>query len=401
MKILTGSWYPYIKNEVNDKMDKVKTFRIFQVLKSGANPFAKNNQTWRRNLYEPLVRLGQDVFLFSLDKMISLHGKNNTSSLSEKLLNTFKKEHKKKPFELFFSYLRDGMVEPSVIDEIRKTGIPTCNFSCNNIHQFYVVKEISPHFDYNLHAEKDAREKFLKIGANPLWWPMASNPDYFKPMNIKRDIDVSFVGANYSLRYQYIRHLLDNGVDVQVFGPAWIWGTPTRLHSSLPKRVKLLLEAAFLPSFEKRIQASAYLADFDSRRSVKINYPDNIHPPCSDEDMIALYSRSHISLGFLEVFDDHTSRHRLVKQHIHLREFDAPMCRALYCTGYMDELAEMFEPDKEMLTYRNQHELLDKVRYYLKHPDKAEKIRQAGYERALRDHTYHKRFQDLFKMIFK
>jgi hypothetical protein len=78
------------------------------------------------------------------------------------------------------------MVDLSVIDEIRKTGVPACNFSCNNAHQFYLVKELSPHFDCNLHSEKDDREKFLAIGASPLWWPMVSNPKYFRLYELPR-----------------------------------------------------------------------------------------------------------------------------------------------------------------------------------------------------------------------
>ena len=68
-------------------------------------------------------------------------------------------------------------------------------------------------------------------------------------------------------------------------------------------------------------------------------------------------------------------------------------------TGYMDELAEHFEPDKEIITYRNMFELADKARYYLSHPNQAEKVRQAGYERALKDHTYQARFRNLFKQL--
>ena len=75
------------------------------------------------------------------------------------------------------------------------------------------------------------------------------------------------------------------------------------------------------------------------------------------------------------------------------------MSGALNCTGYMDELAEMFEPDKEVLVYRNQHELLDKMRFYLAHPEQAEVIRQAGRKRALAEHTYHERFRKLFKIL--
>jgi spore maturation protein CgeB len=75
------------------------------------------------------------------------------------------------------------------------------------------------------------------------------------------------------------------------------------------------------------------------------------------------------------------------------------MSGALYCTGYMDELTEFFEPGEELITYRSRHELLDKVQYYLSHPEQAEKIRKAGYMRALRNHTYHRRFNTLFSEL--
>jgi len=54
-----------------------------------------------------------------------------------------------------------------------------------------------------------------------------------------------------------------------------------------------------------------------------------------------------------------------------------------------------------VITYRDNYELLEKVRYYLKNQNQQEIIREAGYQRALREHTYQKRFQDLFHMIFK
>ena len=123
-----------------------------------------------------------------------------------------------------------------------------------------------------------------------------------------------------------------------------------------------------------------------------------MHAPVSDEELISLYSRSHISLGFLEVYDNHDSSKPLI-QHLHLREFEAPMSGALYCTGYTDELAEMFEPDKEVIIYRSQHELLDKVKFYLHHKDQAARVREAGRKRALEEHTYHRRYEQLFTII--
>jgi spore maturation protein CgeB len=371
--------------------------RIFQAIHIATNPSVPGSRTWYRNLYEPLVELGHEVVSFSTEEGRSAAQRRDAAAraaFSQKLLDAFHREHAQKPFDLFFAYLTDAMIEPGAIEEIRKTGVLTCNFSCNNAHQFYLVEGLSPHFDYNLHSEKDAREKFLSIGANPLWWPMASNPRYFKPVDVPRTITVSFVGANYALRARYIAHLLENNVDAHAYGPGWVWGTSSRWRS-IAKRYKYLLLALVTRSPQTQSAASAQLADHDFRRTLGVRFPANMHSPVSDEELIALYSRSHISLGFLEVYDRHDPS-RPVTQHLHLREFEAPMSGALYCTGYTDELAEMFEPDKEVIIYRNQHELLDKVRYYLTYPQVAEKVRQAGRARALQDHTYQHRFQQLF-----
>ena len=108
----------------------------------------------------------------------------NFTKLIEIKFNT---ENKKKRIDLFFSYLMDGMIDPYLIQYIKDCGVITFNFSCNNIHQFKLVKNISQYFDFNLYAEKNAKEKFDQISANSIWWPMASNPNYFKPFDIKRN----------------------------------------------------------------------------------------------------------------------------------------------------------------------------------------------------------------------
>ncbi len=372
--------------------------RIFLVIESSTNTVIPGNKTWYLNFYESLVEMGHEVIYFPANEGRLAMNKKDASlrtNFSRKLLDTFLKEHAKVPFSLFFAYLMDGMVDLYVIDEIRNCGVPTCNFSCNNIHQFHLVKQISSHFDYNLHSEKDAREKFLKIGANPFWWPMASNPTYFKPVNVARTLQASFVGANYSRRYWYINHLLENNIDVHAFGPGWTYkGKPE--WRTFMKRNLLIWNTFFALDLQQQNSASAKLSDFDSKRALSFHFPHNMHLPVSDSEQIELYSRSQISLGFLEVYENHDPS-KPILQHLHLREFEAPMSGALYFTGFTDELAEMFEPDKEVVVYRNQYELLDKAKYFLGHPDQGEKIRQAGRKRALAEHTYQIRFKQLFK----
>jgi spore maturation protein CgeB len=370
--------------------------RIFQVLENTANGEIAGNQTWYRNLHEPLLDLGHDVVLVSAKEGRLARQRNDAAQrarFSQELLQAFRREHEQKPFDLFFAYLMEGMIDTGVIDEIRKTGVPTCNFSCNNAHQFELVAGLCPHFDFMLHSERDVRPKFVAMGGNPIWWPMASNPNYFRPYELPRTVPVSFVGACYGLRPRYVSHLLENGVPLHVYGPGW-----SDHNGAMLKHYKLWLKVLLARGDRAQAQASGILAEYDFQHSLRKNFRDHVHPPVTDEELIQLYSRSDISLGFLEVHDGHDPS-RPVTSHLHLREFEAPMSGALYCTTFSDELAEFFEPDKEVLTYRTAQELLEKVNYYLAHPQEADRVRAAGRKRALSDHTYHVRFSQLFKAM--
>ncbi|GIW09737.1 MAG: hypothetical protein KatS3mg061_0794 [Dehalococcoidia bacterium] len=375
--------------------------RIFQVIEASTNSALPQSQIWLWKLYEPLVEMGHEVVLFPAEEGIQAWLTNNAAlreRFSERLWTTLKQEHQRVPFDLFFAYLRDGMVLPEVIDAINQLGVPTCNFSCNNAHQFHLVQEISRHFTYSLHSERDCREKFLQVGARPIWFQMAANPRRYAPQPVPRTVPVSFVGMNYALRSEYILYLLEQGVEVHVYGPGWLPASSGWLPRRWMKRQLLLLRALLAPSVERQVERSADLWRYELTRLLFHRYRRYLHPPIDDQAMVRLYSASQISLGFLEVFEGHNPR-RAVVQHLHLREFEAPMAGALYCTNYSDELAEHFEPDREVLVFRNRYELLDKVRYYLTHPEEAEAIRQRGRARALRDHTWQVRFQHLFRQI--
>lgn len=117
--------------------------RIFQVIEATANSLAHGNQTWFRCLYEPLVEMGHEVVLFSSQRGRIARDRRNPrlrERFSQEMVEEFHRENERKRFDLFFAYLTEGMVEPGAIDDIRKTGVPTCNFSCNNTHQFYLVE---------------------------------------------------------------------------------------------------------------------------------------------------------------------------------------------------------------------------------------------------------------------
>ena len=68
-------------------------------------------------------------------------------------------------------------------------------------------------------------------------------------------------------------------------------------------------------------------------------------------------------------------------------------------TGMAENLGEYFEIGKEVVCFDDRHDLIEKVRYYLKHEDERAVIAKAGYERTLREHTYAHRFSEIFDRI--
>ena len=115
--------------------------RIFQILGATTNAAVPGNRVWLRYLHESLIEMGHDVVLFPTDegrRAMVTDDAGLRADYSHLLAEAFREEHARRPVDLVFAYLMDGMVEPAAIDEIRAVGVPACNFSCNNIHQFHL-----------------------------------------------------------------------------------------------------------------------------------------------------------------------------------------------------------------------------------------------------------------------
>jgi spore maturation protein CgeB len=82
-----------------------------------------------------------------------------------------------------------------------------------------------------------------------------------------------------------------------------------------------------------------------------------------------------------------------------MRLYEATGCGALLVTDAKNNLAELFESEHEVVTYRDAGEAVEKIRYYLDHPDEAEVIARAGQARTLREHTYGNRMAELVSIV--
>ena len=68
---------------------------------------------------------------------------------------------------------------------------------------------------------------------------------------------------------------------------------------------------------------------------------------------------------------------------------------------FKEGLPDLFEIDKEVVTYETAEEMIEKINYYLNHDEERQAIAEAGKNRAWKDHDYKKRLTRLINMTFK
>jgi len=359
--------------------------RIFYAATTSGNGSVPS-YLWRQNLYLSLLDLGHDVVEFkydlsdvyrNLDPSVPVQKtfiEKSRPRLTAALLSQIKAAHANNPIDLFFSYFYDACVFPEAIDEIRSLGIKAVNWYCNASYQLHLVREISPHYDWCLVPEKFRLKDYATMNARPIYCQEAANPNVYKPYDVPLQFDVTFSGQKYGDRPTYIYRLIEAGVDVRVWGPNW---------RDSPRRS--LRWPRVLRRAKRKLLGQPWT-----------DIPlDRCNAPLSDEEYVKMYSRSKISLGFSAVAGDHAEG-KPIKQ-VRLRDFEAPMSGAFYMVEYFDELTDFFEPCKEIVCFTDPEDLVEKVRYYLAHDDVRERIRHAGMLRARSEHTWHKRFEMVFR----
>lgn len=93
-------------------------------------------------------------------------------------------------------------------------------------------------------------------------------------------------------------------------------------------------------------------------------------------DYNLILNESKIALVFLSSWNKDTYTRRC---------FEIPATKTFMLSQYTEDLASMFEPDKEAVYFKTPDELVKKTKYYLAHEEERESIAKAGYERLMHD----------------
>ncbi|HEY3329032.1 MAG TPA: glycosyltransferase [Capsulimonadaceae bacterium] len=378
---------------------------IFYISATTGNAAVQSN-LWGDNCVAALRGLGAKVTEFQgdltetfkyLDTRNREHVKyiaKNRPVLSAEIVRQVKAAHADDPVDVFFGGLYDACISTEAVQEIKALGIVTVNFYLNASYQLHLVETISPVYDWCLTVERFRMDDYRALGARPEYCQMAANPAVYRHYDGPYEFDVAFVGQRYGQRPEYIAAIADAGCDVHVWGPLWIPEPP--IPEPTPKRIARrllkLFTASGVDAVKRRVGlAPAVVAADPIAASARVH----VGPPLSDDDMIRLYSRAKINLGFGGCGETHLDGTKICQ--VKLRDFEVPMSGGFYLVEHCNELAEFYEFGREVETFSSCDELVDKAKYYLAHDNEREKIRIAGYERCQRDHTWENRFRDAFR----
>lgn len=84
------------------------------------------------------------------------------------------------------------------------------------------------------------------------------------------------------------------------------------------------------------------------------------------------------------------------------RCFEIPAVGTMMMCEYTEDLASLFQEDKEVVFFRSIEELLEKARFYLTHEEKRKAIAEAGHRRVFKDgHDVKSRAKQLMELVSK
>lgn len=215
---------------------------------------------------------------------------------------------------------------------------------------------MSANYDALFFKDSYIVENLKKIyNKNVYYLPECFSPEYHKPVEYnkvdeeKYECDVSLIGNLHPYRVELLK-LLDKNINIKVFGSSNPWWLNIN-------KIQKYYTGEYLTYLEK---------------SKAIRY-------------------TKISLNTVHIGEING---------VNVRTFELAGSGGFQIIQWKKDLEDLFEIDKEIVTFNSLNELKEKIEYYINNDHKREQIAKAGLERAIKDHTYNKRLHQLISIVF-
>ncbi|MBK1878225.1 glycosyltransferase [Pelagicoccus mobilis] len=281
-------------------------------------------------------------------------------------------------------YVRTKLKEavPSIRLMLVHLGFPTPPEDLKNIdHVFTTTPLLSEELRKEGHS---ASVLYHAMDETLLEESESSIPEYSK-----RNHNTTFIGSSgygypfHFERYWFLHDLLskspihawlDEGIQKRATLQQFIEKPATTLAKEIAYQTPILLPQLRNKAVRKRIgldQQTPYV--------LSSLFPKKTSKPAYGHDFYDLLKESKVSLNI------HTESAK--GQVGNLRLFQATGMGSCLLTDHGPNLSDLFEIDKEVVSFSNTEECIEKIEYLQNNPKTAKEIAEAGHRRTVRDHT--------------
>ncbi|GEM_PF-318582 len=320
------------------------------------------------NFYLSLKNLpGVRVLEYPFDSIVTLGKKK----FNQDLLRFIREA---KP-DLFFAFMFSDELATSTLDEIKKITKSVSWFADDHWRLWNYSRHYAPHFTWAVTTWSRAPRAYASYGIrNVIRSQWACNTNNWQPVDLKRDIDVSFVGQRNSSRAKIVGSLRKAGVNIWVRGIGWPEGR--------------LAQGEVVKTFSR------------SKINLNFNTPPSRLSPKLIGRIFFRRSLGRIVFDLWNIKDNFISWWNMKIPQIKARPFEILGCRTFLISARADDMETYYVDGKEAVYCDGTiADLVLKINHYLSNEKEREAIARAGYERTIREHTYAKRFGELFKAI--
>ncbi len=305
-----------------------------------------------------LTRLGFQVSLFDYQKptlisrAIGLLGNHGilsktlsyqliASQLHQSLLDRIKKI---RPH--YFLTIKGDTIAPHTVRAISQQNVITINWYSDWYDSWGWIKTHAPAYDYFVNMCRATHHRLKNISVNSYYLPVGSYLDDKSFKIHPKKYPITFVGQYTPRREAYFQTIADLGFT--------IWGYQGWQTSHL-----------------------RHLA----------------HGPVSVQETRDIIKASKITVNILNGSDTRQP------DQINTRTVETTSVGSFLLVHDTPILHRYFRPGKEVVTFKTPQQLRQKAIYYLTHDQQRQRIAQAGYRRARRDHTFTNRLNELFALV--
>lgn len=258
--------------------------------------------------------------------------------------------------------LAQAPVGPQFPVRLTKHGIITAFWYVENWRHLPYWKDIAPYYDFFFHIQPGEFDRKLdEIGCpHHAFVQTGCDPEAHRTVSLapeerkEYECDISFAGAGYYNRRQLFKGLTD--YNFKIWGVDWQERELARLVVGGERRFDQEM-------FMKIVAGSKINLNLHSSTS-----HDGVDPKCDA---------------------------------INPRVFEIAAAGGFQLCDPCINLEAHFDFETELPVYRSLKELRSLCDYYLAYPEERASVAQCARERALRDHTYEKRAQQMLDLIFE